>query len=109
MTSTATPISESKKFELTPKSKIGVLYGGLSSERDVSLISGKACFEAIKRLGYANAVLIDVGRDIATRLQDEKVELAYIALHGKYGEDGCIQGLLELLGIPYTGCDVAAS
>jgi D-alanine-D-alanine ligase len=110
MTSTAMPpVPFSASVQLTPQTRIGVLYGGLSSERDVSLISGKACFEAIQRLGYVNAVLIDVGRDIAQRLQQEKIELAYIALHGKYGEDGCIQGLLELLGIPYTGCDVAAS
>jgi D-alanine-D-alanine ligase len=97
--------------KLTPgkQTRIGVLYGGLSSEREVSLISGKNCFEALQRLGYENAVLIDVGHDIAKKLIEEKVEVAYIALHGKYGEDGCIQGLLELVGIPYTGCRVAAS
>lgn len=94
---------------ISKEAKVAVLYGGLSSEREVSLISGKNCFEAIQRLGYGNAVLIDVGHDIAKRLVEEKVEIAYIALHGKYGEDGCIQGLLELLGIPYTGCRVAAS
>nr|AIA11089.1 AAA domain protein [uncultured bacterium] len=100
-TYTKTPISKS--------SRIAVLYGGLSSEREVSLISGKNCFDAIQRLGYDNAILIDVGHDIARKLVEEKVEIAYIALHGKYGEDGCIQGLLELMGIPYTGCRVAAS
>lgn len=95
--------------QLKKSTRVGVLYGGLSSERDVSLISGKNCFEALKRLGYENAVLIDVGHDIAKKLVSENVEIAYIALHGKYGEDGCIQGLLELTGIPYTGCRVAAS
>ncbi len=89
--------------------RIAVLYGGLSSERDVSLRSGKNCYEALLRLGYPNVALIDVDRKIAQRLQEEKIELAYIALHGKYGEDGCIQGLLEILGIPYTGNGVAAS
>lgn len=103
MTSTPT------QNHISKQAKVAVLYGGLSSEREVSLISGKNCFEAIQRLGYSNAVLIDVGHDIAKRLVEEKVEIAYIALHGKYGEDGCIQGLLELLGIPYTGCRVAAS
>lgn len=94
---------------LSKSTRIGVLYGGLSSERDVSLISGKNCYEALRRLGYENAVLIDVGHDVARKLTDAQIELAYIALHGKYGEDGCIQGLLELMGIPYTGCGVAAS
>lgn len=89
--------------------KIGVLYGGMSSEREVSLRSGKNCFEALKRLGYINVELIDVNRDIAEILKAKGVEIAYIALHGKYGEDGCIQGLLEILGIPYTGCGVKAS
>lgn len=97
------------KTQLTKTSRIGVLYGGLSSERDVSLISGKNCFEALKRLGYENATLIDVDHDVAKKLVEEKIEIAYIALHGKFGEDGCIQGLLELMGIPYTGCGVAAS
>ncbi|HEY9746280.1 MAG TPA: D-alanine--D-alanine ligase [Oculatellaceae cyanobacterium] len=102
-------MSPQTKLQLTPDTRIGVLYGGLSSEREVSLISGKNCFEALQRLGYRNAVLIDVGHDIAQKLAAEKVEVAYIALHGKYGEDGCIQGLLELMSIPYTGCRVAAS
>lgn len=94
---------------LTKQTRIAVLYGGLSSERKVSLISGQNCYEALRRLGYENTQLIDVGHDIAQRLVDEKIEVAYIALHGKYGEDGCIQGLLELMNIPYTGCRVASS
>lgn len=89
--------------------KIGVLCGGMSSEREVSLRSGKNCFEALKRLGYENARLIDVEPNIAKTLTEHEIELAFIALHGKYGEDGCIQGLLEILGIPYTGCGVKAS
>ncbi|OGI00230.1 MAG: hypothetical protein A2Y25_00145 [Candidatus Melainabacteria bacterium GWF2_37_15] len=89
--------------------KIGVLCGGMSSEREVSLRSGKNCFEALKRLGYENACLIDVDKNIVKNLTDKGIELAFIAMHGKYGEDGCIQGLLEILGIPYTGCGVKAS
>ena len=89
--------------------KIGVLYGGMSNEREVSLRSGKNCYEALLRLGYKNAELIDVDKNIAKNLSEKGIEVAYIALHGKYGEDGCIQGLLEILGIPYTGCGPMAS
>lgn len=97
------------RTELTKQTRIGVLYGGLASERETSLVTGKNCFEALKRRGYANAVLIDVDRDIAGRLRDEKIEVVYNALHGRYGEDGCIQGLCEMMGIPYTGNGVRAS
>lgn len=91
------------------KAKIAVLCGGMSSEREVSLRSGKNCFEALKRLGYENSELVDVDKNIAATLTGKSFEIAYIALHGKYGEDGCIQGLLEVLGIPYTGSGVKAS
>ncbi len=96
-------------LKLTHDTRIAVLYGGLSSERKVSLISGNNCYEALRRLGYHNAELIDVDHQIARTLAEKQIEVAYIALHGKFGEDGCIQGLLELMGIPYTGCRVAAS
>ncbi|OGI29428.1 MAG: hypothetical protein A2287_04090 [Candidatus Melainabacteria bacterium RIFOXYA12_FULL_32_12] len=102
-----------EKFSSTLKAplntRIGVLCGGMSSEREVSLRSGKNCYEALQRLGYKNAELIDVDKNISKILIDKNIEIAYIALHGKYGEDGCIQGLLEILGIPYTGCGVKAS
>lgn len=88
--------------------KIGVLYGGLSAEREVSLKSGGAVHQALVAQGY-NAVAIDVGRDLAEVVQREGIEVAFIALHGRYGEDGCVQGLLELLQIPYTGSGVLAS
>lgn len=88
--------------------KIGVLYGGLSAEREVSLKSGTAVHQALVAQGY-NAVAIDVGRDLADVLKSEGIEVAFIALHGRYGEDGCVQGLLELLQIPYTGSGVLAS
>jgi D-alanine-D-alanine ligase len=88
--------------------KIGVLYGGLSAERDVSLKSGAAVHQALVAQGY-HAVAIDVGHNLAEVLKSEQIEAAFIALHGRYGEDGCVQGLLELLQIPYTGSGVLAS
>jgi D-alanine-D-alanine ligase len=88
--------------------KIGVLMGGLSAEREVSLKSGTAVHQALLAQGY-RAVAIDMGRDLAAVLVQEKVEAAFIALHGRYGEDGCVQGLLELMQIPYTGSGVLAS
>lgn len=88
--------------------KIGVLYGGLSAEREVSLKSGAAVHQALVAQGY-NAVAIDVGRDLADILKREEIGAAFIALHGRYGEDGCVQGLLELLQIPYTGSGVLPS
>ncbi|MDD3437732.1 MAG: hypothetical protein PHC64_11325, partial [Candidatus Gastranaerophilales bacterium] len=95
--------------KIDKSAKIAVLCGGMSSERDVSLRSGKNCQAALVRLGFKNTVLIDVDEKIAQKLKTEKIEYAYNALHGKYGEDGCIQGLLEILKIPYTGCGVMAS
>jgi D-alanine-D-alanine ligase len=88
--------------------KIGVLMGGLSAEREVSLKSGAAVYKALLSRGY-NAVAVDVGRDLTGRLAEEKIEAAFVCLHGRYGEDGAVQGLLELLGIPYTGSGVLAS
>lgn len=89
------------------ESKIAVLCGGMSSEREVSLRSGKNVLGALQRLGYKNAELVDVSPNIINDLQG--FEYAYNTMHGKYGEDGCIQGVLEILKIPYTGCGVMAS
>ncbi|MFQ5329514.1 MAG: D-alanine--D-alanine ligase [Thermodesulfobacteriota bacterium] len=88
--------------------KIGVLMGGMSAERDISLRSGRSILAALIKENY-NAVAIDVDRTIPTRIIEEGIEVAFIALHGRYGEDGSIQGLLELLNIPYTGSTVTAS
>jgi D-alanine-D-alanine ligase len=88
--------------------KIGVLLGGLSSERDVSLRTGEAVLAALRERGH-DVVPIYVDRDVDVALRQEQIEVAFIALHGRWGEDGCIQGLLEMLGIPYTGSDVLAS
>jgi D-alanine-D-alanine ligase len=90
------------------KKKIGVLMGGLSAEREVSLNSGAAVHQALLAQGY-DAVAIDVGRNLAAVLEREGIQAAFIALHGRYGEDGCIQGMLELMQIPYTGSGVLAS
>ncbi|NOK03740.1 MULTISPECIES: D-alanine--D-alanine ligase [unclassified Myxococcus] len=95
------------KDELKQK-RVGVLLGGMSAERDVSLRTGEAVSGALRGLGY-DVVEIDVGRDLPARLAAEKVDVAWLAVHGRYGEDGCLQGLLESLFIPYTGSGVLAS
>ena len=87
--------------------KVAVLCGGMSSEREVSLRSGKNVLGALQRLGYKNAELVDVSPNIMNDLKG--FEYAYNTMHGKYGEDGCIQGILEILKIPYTGCGVMSS
>jgi len=88
--------------------KIGVLLGGMSSEREVSLRSGDAVLAALRERGHS-AVPIYVDRDVDVALRQEQIDVAFLALHGRGGEDGCIQGLLETLGVPYTGSDVLAS
>jgi D-alanine-D-alanine ligase len=88
--------------------RIGVLMGGTSAEREVSLKSGAAVFSALKGLHY-NVVGIDAGPDVCEALKREGIEIAFLILHGGRGEDGSIQGLLEVLGIPYTGSGVLAS
>ena len=88
--------------------RIGVLLGGLSAEREISLRTGEAMFGALKRRGY-DVVKVYVDGDLDQVLRQNPIDLAVIALHGTYGEDGCVQGLLELLGIPYTGSSVLAS
>jgi D-alanine-D-alanine ligase len=87
---------------------IAVLMGGWSAEREVSLRSGKACAEALSRRDY-RVTPIDVGRDIAATLTAIKPDVALNVLHGRPGEDGTLQGLLEILGIPYTHSGVMAS
>ncbi|WP_353277956.1 D-alanine--D-alanine ligase [Wolbachia endosymbiont (group B) of Longitarsus flavicornis] len=87
---------------------IAILSGGFSCEREISLMSGKAVKKALDSLSY-NAIEIDVDSNIAQKLKKTNPDLAFIALHGPYGEDGCIQGLLEILGIEYTHSGVMAS
>ncbi|MGF1475022.1 MAG: D-alanine--D-alanine ligase [Geminicoccaceae bacterium] len=87
---------------------VAVLMGGLSVERDVSLVSGVACAEALGRRGYGTSK-IDVGRDLAEQLAALEPDVCFNALHGRFGEDGCVQGVLETLAIPYTHSGVRAS
>ncbi len=88
--------------------KVAVLAGGQSSEREVSLRTGAACAEALRARGLEVA-LVDVDAELPARLRAAGVEVAFLALHGRHGEDGCVQGLLEVMGIPYTGSGVLAS
>ena len=87
---------------------VAVLMGGWSAEREISLRSGKACADALERSGY-QVSRIDVDRDIAATLRARKPDVALNVLHGRPGEDGTLQGLLEVLGIPYSHSGVLAS
>jgi D-alanine-D-alanine ligase len=87
--------------------KVAVLKGGRSLERGVSLRSGARVEDALERLGH-EVVPLDVGRDLVKRLAAERPEIAFVAMHGRGGEDGTVQELLEILGIPFTGPGVAA-
>ncbi len=88
--------------------KVGVLYGGKAAERKVSLVSGRAVCEALKNRGI-DAHLFDTGVQDISGLHKEQFDRIFIALHGRYGEDGCIQGVLEQMQVPYTGSGVMAS
>jgi D-alanine-D-alanine ligase len=90
------------------KKKVAVMMGGLSREREISLKTGKAISKALIEKGYT-VTAIDVGEDLPEKLVKEKIECAFLALHGRFGEDGTIQGMLELMKIPYTGSGVLAS
>ena len=88
--------------------KVAVLLGGLSAEREVSLNSGNAVLQALLK-NDVNAVAIDANHQTLKCLQEEQFDRAFVMLHGTWGEDGVIQGGLESIGLPYTGCSVAAS
>lgn len=94
--------------EVLKAQRVGVLMGGRSSERDISFKSGKAVIKGLKRRGY-NVTAIDVDPDLAIKLKRKHIGAAFIALHGRWGEDGSVQGLLEIMGIPYTGSGVLGS
>ena len=87
---------------------VGVLMGGMSTERPISMKSGKAVAGALRNRGYT-VVEIDVGPNTPADLVHHEIDVAWLALHGSFGEDGCIQGLLEIMRIPYTGSGVRAS
>ncbi len=93
---------------MTKNKKIAVLLGGWNSEREVSLRSGEAVFEALKKLGY-DASKIDFSRNIFDQINEAKPDIIFNALHGQYGEDGRVQGVLDILKIPYTHSGIVAS
>lgn len=88
--------------------RVAVLKGGLSAEREVSLSSGAGCAQALRETGY-EVVEVDAGRDLALRLSEIAPDVVFNALHGRWGEDGCVQGILEWLRIPYTHSGVLCS
>lgn len=87
---------------------VAVLMGGISAEREVSLSSGRMCAAALREAGYP-VVEVDAGRDLATVLSKHNPDIVFNALHGRWGEDGCVQGMLEWMGLPYTHSGVLAS
>ena len=89
-------------------SRVAVLMGGFSAEREVSLVTGAACAKALREAGYS-VIEVDAGPDLVARLQEIRPDAVFNALHGRWGEDGCVQGLLEWLRIPYTHSGVMAS
>ena len=93
------------------KTRVAVLYGGRSAEREVSLSSGRQVIAALQEAGFA-VTPIDVGDDLAAVIQalsDPRPDVVFNALHGRFGEDGCIQGMLDWLGLPYTHSGLRAS
>ncbi|WP_422156580.1 D-alanine--D-alanine ligase [Lentibacter algarum] len=88
--------------------KVAVLMGGPSAEREVSLVSGRECAKALREEGY-DVTELDAGQDIAERLRAIAPDVVFNALHGRWGEDGCVQGILEWLHIPYTHSGILAS
>ncbi len=96
-------------MDVNKKTKIAVLCGGISEEKEISLKSGKNCFNALQRLGY-NSILVDVKSiEDLLDLKNKNIEIAFLVTHGRFGEDGTIQGVLEWMRIPYTGSSVLGS
>jgi D-alanine-D-alanine ligase len=91
-----------------PRGRVGVLMGGRSAERDISLQSGTAVLDALRARAW-DSVGIDIGSDPCRQIAEASLDSAFVALHGRFGEDGCIQGLLESIGLPYTGSGVLPS
>ena len=90
--------------------KVVVLAGGWSDEREISLTSGHACEKALREAGFSQVTFMDIADDdFVSRMSAGSFDVAFVAMHGRYGEDGCIQGLLEILHIPYTFSGVLAS
>jgi len=97
-------------MNITKETKIAVLSGGISNEREISLRSGTNCSSALKRLGYKNTLFVDLKQlEDLIELKQKKIEIAFLTTHGRFGEDGALQGALEWLKIPYTGSSILAS
>lgn len=101
-------MKKGQNFKVNKSMKIGVLMGGDSSEREISLLTGEQIYNALLEAGYF-ALPLDIHRDTLRLIKESEIDIAFIALHGRGGEDGAIQGYLELLGIPYTGSGILAS
>ena len=95
--------------ELLAGKKIGVMMGGLSAEKEVSMTSGNAVLKALQDAGYNALPIVYSGPDVVEELKRVAPDAVFLALHGRYGEDGTIQGLLETMGVPYTGAGVIGS
>jgi D-alanine-D-alanine ligase len=102
------PVRIGQREEAVKDKHVGMLMGGGNAEHEVSLKTGAALAKALRSRGYRVTDVL-VGEDLAQVLLREKIEVAFVALHGRWGEDGCVQGLLEAMRIPYTGCGVLAS
>ncbi|MEZ5796440.1 MAG: D-alanine--D-alanine ligase [Paracoccaceae bacterium] len=89
--------------------RVAVLKGGMSAEREVSLVTGRECAKALREAGYTEVIEVDAGPDLYAQLQQARPDVVFNALHGRWGEDGCVQGMLEWLRIPYTHSGVMAS
>ena len=90
------------------RKRVAVVLGGMSAEREISQMTGESVARVLSERGY-NVSVIRGGRDLPARLATARIDVVFNALHGRYGEDGCVQGLLEVMGIPYTGSGVLAS
>ena len=88
--------------------RVGVVFGGRSAEREISLLSGKAVLKSLKKMGF-NADGIDARAGLPEKLKSKKIDFVYNVLHGPWGEDGTVQGMLEIMNIPYSGCGVLSS
>lgn len=97
-----------RKFDISDYGKVAVMMGGLSAEREISLESGMAVYAALNRAGI-DAHILDVQRDVLKKVYEENFDRVFIALHGRGGEDGQMQGALEILQVPYTGSGVLGS
>jgi len=101
-------ISEFKSHSISGKKSVAVIGAGMSAEREVSLMSSSGIVNSLIELGH-QVIFIDMGADIAQVIAELKPDIVYNSLHGTYGEDGCLSGLLNIMKIPYTGCGVMAS